>query len=239
MSDTRKHRGPHPADGELFAESQWPALRAAVYDLSWLLTRDYPRVSALELVGNRYDLTARQRTAVSRSSATDAAIEGRHGRRLLIDQLEGEALRIDGFNLLTTIEAALAGGVILRGRDGCDRDMASMHGSYRKVAETRPAIERIGETLGNRPADVVWWFDQPVSNSGRIKTLVTEIAAERGWPWTAEVVPDPDRLLVETTDVVVTADSEVLDGCDRWLNLARLVVENLPEPVNLVAFDHA
>ena len=38
--------------------------------------------------------------------------------------------------MLTTIEAALAGGVILAARDGAYRDMASMHGSYRKVAET-------------------------------------------------------------------------------------------------------
>ena len=52
-------------------------------------------------------------------------------------------LWIDGYNVLTTIEAALAGAVIIAGRDGCYRDMASMHGSYRKVEETSPAIELI------------------------------------------------------------------------------------------------
>ena len=49
-------------------------------------------------------------------------------------------LWIDGYNALTTIESALSGSVILRARDGCYRDMASMHGTYRKVQETVPAI---------------------------------------------------------------------------------------------------
>ncbi len=54
---------------------------------------------------------------------------------------------VDAFNLITTVEAALAGGVLIKGRDGCLRDMASMHGSYRKVAETIPALHCIGEVM--------------------------------------------------------------------------------------------
>ena len=46
---------------------------------------------------------------------------------------------------MTTIEAALSGGVILAARDGAYRDMASMHGTYRKVAETLPALELLGD----------------------------------------------------------------------------------------------
>jgi hypothetical protein len=56
-------------------------------------------------------------------------------------------LWIDGYNVLTSIEAALSGGVILRARDGCYRDMASMHGSYRKVEETISAIHILGELI--------------------------------------------------------------------------------------------
>jgi len=37
--------------------------------------------------------------------------------------------------------------VILAARDGAYRDMASMHGSYRKVAETLPALELLGRTI--------------------------------------------------------------------------------------------
>ena len=38
VPDTRKHRGPHPEDARLFADAMLPRLRAAVADLSWLLT---------------------------------------------------------------------------------------------------------------------------------------------------------------------------------------------------------
>ena len=57
--------------------------------------------------------------------------------------LAGQELWIDGFNLLILIESALAGGIILIGRDGCCRDLAGLHGTYRDVAETRTAAELI------------------------------------------------------------------------------------------------
>ena len=50
-------------------------------------------------------------------------------------------------NQLITIEAALSGGLIFRGRDGCFRDLASIHGTYRKVEETLPALNLIGSFL--------------------------------------------------------------------------------------------
>ena len=62
MGDTRSHRGPGPEDRDLFSADQLPALRHAVADLSWLLSRGYAMPSALSLVGNRFDLAARQRS---------------------------------------------------------------------------------------------------------------------------------------------------------------------------------
>ncbi len=57
------------------------------------------------------------------------------------------AVLLDGYNVLTTVEAALAGGVLLEGRDGCYRDMASMAGRFHWVEETAPAVESIGRVL--------------------------------------------------------------------------------------------
>ena len=71
-----------------------------------------------------------------------------------------------------------------------------MHGSYRQVSETRPALELLGQTstdLG--AAECRWFLDRPVSNSGRLKALMEELAAARGWPWRVELVPDPDAVL--------------------------------------------
>jgi hypothetical protein len=205
-------------------------LQAAGDDLTWLLTRGYAPASSLKLVGDRYQLAARQRTAVARSTASESDIAARKARRAAAEAVAGRTLWLDGYNVLTTIEAALAGGVVLAARDGAYRDMASMHGSYRKVAETVPALERIGQTLADFGlAECRWYLDRPVSNSGRLKQLMEIVAARHGWPWTVELVADPDALLVVGELLVATADSAILDGCHAWLNLAReTVVRRVP-----------
>ena len=225
MPDRRTHRGAHPEDSELFAPQVHASLRRAVADLSWLLSRGYADQSALKLIGDRYQLRQRQRIAVMRSACSDQALIERQERQVDADAVNGVSLVVDGYNLLTTIEAALAGGVLLLGRDGCVRDMASMHGSYRKVSETIPALERIGRHLQRLGvAETVWQLDAPVSNSGRLKTMMQQVADERGWGWRIELLPNPDASLIVAGEIVSTADSAVLDRCGGWFNLARSVV---------------
>jgi hypothetical protein len=222
LPDTRSHRGPHPEDGQLFGPEAQPRLVEAVADLCWLLTRGYATPSALKLVGDRYALAARQRVAVARCACSDAQQARRSAHRVDGRQVRGQRVWLDGYNVLTTIEAALGGGVILDARDGAYRDMASMHGSYRKVAETRPALELLGRTLGELGADECrWYLDRPVSNSGRLKQVIEETAVSGGWPWEVELVHDPDPILSQAQEIVATADSVILDRCRSWLNLAR------------------
>lgn len=226
MPDKRVHRGPHPEDAAAFAPAHWPALRRAVGEFSWLLTRGYAEKSAIKLVGDRYSLTQRQRTAVWRCACADDALAGREERELAPENVAGLPVLLDGYNILTTVEAALAGGVIIEGRDRCLRDLASMHGTFRKVHETAPAIALIGGVLQSLAVkSCVWYLDRPVSNSGRLRKNILELAAANQWPWTVELSDNPDALLAAADEVIVTADSVILDRCARWLNLARLTVQ--------------
>lgn len=226
LVDKRSHRGPNPKDRELFAAEELNQLRAAMTDLTWLLNRGYAEQSALKLVGDRFALRERQRTAVMRCTCTDAALDNRCRRACRANALAGQGLVIDGYNVLTTVEAALAGGVLLRGRDGCLRDMASMHGTFRQVQETAPAIQRLGQTLEQLAVtECIWLLDRPVSNSGRLKQRLEAIGQDRGWNWTIELVANPDRELIQSDRIIVSADSAVLDRCHRWFNLARHTVE--------------
>jgi hypothetical protein len=224
VPDRRRHRGPHPEDARLFAADVLPRLRAAVADLTWLLDRGYAAPSSLKLVGDRYQLVARQRTAAMRATCSHSQREGRRRRELPLDLAAGQALVIDGYNLLTTIESALAGGVILAALDGTYRDLASMHGSYRKVEETAPALDLIGRILATRQISCRWLLDSPVSNSGRLRSLLLKVAATAGWDWQVEVVRNPDAVLRATTETIASADGAVLDHCGRWVNLARAIV---------------
>jgi hypothetical protein len=225
VPDTRTARGPHPKDADCFSPDALPALEAAVAELSWLLEHGYPKKAALKLVGDRHALRDRQRMAVQRCAAGDQDRRRRQDRRVPARALAGEPLLIDGYNVLLTVEAALSGGVLLLGRDGALRDLTSMSGHYRRMRTTRPALEAIAAFCAAARCDgLTWYFDRPISNSGRLKQTIDAMASEAGWDWDVRLVASPDRALVEATSIVATADSGVLDRCERWFNLAREVV---------------
>jgi hypothetical protein len=226
VPDTRSHRGSDPRDAEAFGPASLPALRAAVSELSWLLGRGYALLSALKLVGDRWNLTERQRMAVRRSACSDEARARRAARHVAVEAVAASSLWIDGFNVLTTIEAWLGGGVVLHCRDGTFRDLAGVHGSYRKVAETVPALETLAAGLvALRVPGVRWLFDRPVSNSGRIRGLVLETADRLALDWTVDLMENPDPVLKQSPEIIATADSAILDAGPRWFNLARHVIE--------------
>lgn len=105
------------------------------------------------------------------------------------------------------------------------RDVASMHSSFRKVHETGPATEHVGEVLAAiGVSECIWYLDRPVSNSGRIRKLILDLACRRSLPWRVEIVADPDRVLSDSHAVVATADRVIIDRCEKWVNLARHVV---------------
>src|SRR5215510_14467250 len=145
-SCNQRHRGAHPADSKLFAPKNQEMLRQAVRDLSWLLSRDYAPTASLKLVGDHFTLIERQRLAVARAACSNRQREFREQNRLPLESIKGQDLLIDGFNIIVTTEAALSGGVLIKCRDACIRDMSSVHGSYRSVAETEEAIRLISET---------------------------------------------------------------------------------------------
>ena len=107
---------------------------------SWLLSRGYAVVSSLE---------ARRRSLGSDRAAADGdpafgLLRRRPrpspGQPPPAAELAGRPLWIDGFNVLTTIESPLGGGVVIHCRDGTYRDIAGVHGTYRRVVETTPAL---------------------------------------------------------------------------------------------------
>lgn len=217
-------------DARLFDDQQLPALRAATRDLCWLLDHGYASNSATELVGNRHNLASRQRMAVSRCACSIDAVKTRQQLQIPPEAVRGKELWLDGYNVLTVIESALAGGVVLLGRDGCCRDIAGIHRQYRKVNETIPGVNLVGETIANWGVTCCrWWLDKPVSNSGRLKTLIHEQAAAAGWNMVAELDFNPDRVLYSSPQIIATSDGMVLDRCLNWVNLSRQIIkERIP-----------
>ena len=235
MPDKRTHRGRHPADTKLFAPAAICDLRLAIGDFSLLLTKGYAEKSALKLVGDKFSLTQRQRLAIMRSACSDQHLESRNQRKIKIAELPDQPIAIDGYNILITIEAAMSDGIIFQGRDGCFRDLASIHGTYRKVTETIPAVQLIGQFLKEiAVAKAIWLLDSPVSNSGRLKTLIGQLAQKNNWNWEIKLLLSPDAELIKTDHIVASSDSIVLDRCKSWVNLARAIIEQKLPKAHLV-----
>ena len=147
-------------------------------------------------------------------------------RDAVLTEIRGQVVEIDGYNVLLSVEAALGGGVLLPAQDLTLRDLAAMSRHYRRVEETRDALRLIGTFLSTWGAsEVRWYLDRPVSNSGRLRGLMLEVAEFEQWPWQVELVNDPDPLLKSSENLVATADSVILDAGPKWLNLARLILE--------------
>lgn len=225
--------GAHPKDEELFAPDALPALRAAAEELTWLRRRGYPPESALKLVGDRHQLRERQRTALARATSEAATAGARAARRVASNASPPARLLVDGFNQVITAEVALAGGVLVTTVDGGLRDLAGIHGTWRRGPRTREALLLLAGRLRARGWERVparWLLDAPVSNSGRLAEEVRAVAAERSLPWEAEVVPNPDPLLAAAAEgeAVASGDAPVLDRCRAWLDLAAEAVRSLP-----------
>lgn len=225
-SKNQRHRNSHPADQTLFNGQQLIRVKKAVTELCWLLNHGYARHSAIKLVGDHHQLVQRQRLAIGRISCSDQSKINRDIKCLNCQDIKNRHLIIDGFNLIITLEAATAGGLLLRCIDGCIRDLASVHGTYRLVKETEAVIEIIGHALAAfQPAGVQWLFDKPVSNSGQLAQLIQTTAQTHHWNWQTGLVDNPDQIIANSDAIAVTSDSAILDSVGQWLNLTPYLLQ--------------
>lgn len=230
-----RNRGKESNDDKLFSDRCLPILGEAVEDMSYLLTRGYGERSSLQIVGNRYSLNSRQRKAIFRISSSKKEIENRKSKICAKEDLQREVVDIDGFNILILLECALSGAYVFKCRDGTYRDISSVHGSYKRVIKTEEAIEFVGKTLKDLGVKKInWYLDAPVSNSGRLKQRIEEIGKANYFYWSVVLSNNPDLLLSKSKNIVISSDGWILDRCDRWYNLAKLIIEDISSSVNIV-----
>jgi len=227
MTSTRRGYSPH--DNREFSGPALDTLKAAAVELRFLLDRGYALKSASVLIGNHHQLSERQRMALVRAicSQEDAAV--RDAKRVEPAELAGRTVHIDAFNAVITLEVALSGSPVLACCDGAVRDLAGLRGTYRLIDKTDPAIRVIvRELAGLAVEQAVFWLDRPVSNSGRLKSRILEIAAEEGIIAQAEMVDSADAALWGRENVA-SSDSVVIDRCQSWVNLTGMLVQRVPD----------
>ncbi len=222
-----RNRGKEASDDRLFGDAKMQQkLREAAIDMCYLLSRGFAEKSSLQLIGNRYLLNVRQQKALRGMSASEQQIEIRKRRALKSLQLKDKTIVIDGFNLLILLESALSGAYIFKGLDNYFRDVSGVHGSYKRVQKTEEALTLIGNELkALGVSSIIWYFDAPVSNSGRLKTKLREVAEVHNYIWEISLVNNPDVVLADSEFVVVSSDAWILDRAKYNFNLVEYLIE--------------
>lgn len=221
-----KNRGKEGRDDYLFGKDFMKRkIKEAVSDMSFLLERGYGESSSCELVGNRYKLNKRQQQAIKGMSAAESAVKSRNLKQLEKHTLSEKEIIIDGFNQIILMESMLSNAYLFKGKDGAFRDLSSLHGTYKSVNQTEEALRLIGDFFKvNNVKKVIWVFDQPVSNSGRMKTKLISMAEKYGYNWEIILENNPDKIIAESKLVAVTSDAWILDRVESWFNLIRELI---------------
>lgn len=225
MSNKVVRRGFVESDKKEFNEKSIEKLKEAQKDIFMMINRDYPIKNVSTFVGNHYLLSERQRMALVRSTSSEKSIEERK-RKEIKDSLQGRTVYIDGFNLIITLEVALSDSTLIKCMDGTIRDLAGLRGTYKLIDKTDKAIELIGKNLQELAVDkVVFYLDEPVSNSGKLKVKLLELLAQYDFDISVELAKNADVEL-EHLENVISSDAIVLDKSISWFNMAERIIDN-------------
>lgn len=215
------------------------AIRNAAKDFRYLLARRYPRKQALELVGNRYQLSSDQRHLLHRAVFSREEALFRRAKRVPLRKLRGRPLAIDGHNVIITVEAFLAGRPLILGDDGFIRDISGLSRNFRPSKWTKEALALIFALLKKgRPSNTLFLFDAPISRSGELARKVREGMAKQSLPGEALAVPVPERILLGFHGVVATSDTAIIDRCEEIFDLAGGIIRGAEKGVSRLR-DHA
>ena len=218
-------RGFVPKDQRYFSPASLEVLRMASQHVTYLIDNGYGLKQATTFVGDHFQLSERQRTAIMRSVATREQLAGRRAKELPVEQLSGTSVWVDGLNTIITLEVLLADSTLLSCMDGAVRDLASLRGTYRLIPETTDAARLLFDVLQHAEIQTVTiLLDQPVSNSGRLRGLLTDVGKDHSFELDVRVQGKVDQTLFGK-ERVISSDSVVLDHCASWVNLTRHCME--------------
>lgn len=72
---------------------------------------------------------------------------------------------------------------------------------------------------------VVFHLDRSQSGSSELRGELQRLGEVQVVSWEAHLDDDPDGILKQSSDVVATGDSAILDAGPAWIDLARVVID--------------
>ncbi len=217
-------------------------------DYLYLLNRGYPSKSALDVVGNHYQLCKDERLLLFRGVRNSHAVVMMEHRLLELHNYAnnsistahdntavfhqpGICLILDGYNVLGTILSYLLGRMLFISNDGMVRDIGAFHGKFSKNSTLfENAITALAKTckvyFGAFTHKV--YLDEPVSESAQHKLLFVNIFQKFNIDIIVEIIHSADFALINAAQgILCTSDSAIIDATEQLLlDLPRLVLEH-------------
>jgi hypothetical protein len=205
-------------------------------DYYYLVNRNYPERGVLKLTGDRYRLTGDQRTVIYRGISSQNRSVYRNS--LLISEVKGEVLVIDGYNVLFSLLNYRLGRVTFISTDNILRDAGSLHGKLRNERAFLGCVDLLMEYLiAKQPGMTIIYLDSPVSHSERHAFLMNEIMQEKSIAGHCSVIRSADWALKHHSEgVIATSDTGIIEKVSRpVVDLPRQIIESnyLPHFIRL------
>jgi hypothetical protein len=180
----------------------------AVTDYRFLLERGYARKSIIKWVGNRYELSAIQRTALYRG-IDNQRISLVRTNKLLPDITQEKELHIDVCNVIVTISNYLYGRPVFVCSDGFLRDAGEVYEKNAGPAVIRRSVEYIGSYIIRTGINTFFYIDEPHQLCQLIKALLQD--KNMG---TIVLKKHADAALVSLSrGVIASSDSAIIEQC--------------------------
>ena len=208
-------------------------LKKAAFDLRFLLNRGYRKKGALQFVANKYVLNKDERNYLARSIFSDLISKKRQKKIIDISKIKGELLLIDGYNVLITVESLYNedyDSIIL-----CDdmiiRDLNAVFGKYKLNNTAEMALNKILDLISSYvPSYTCFFFDSPVSFSGKLAGLTKKIMEEHNIQGNVCLSKTVDTEIIKLSKlknaIVATGDSVIIDKVDQVVDIPRYILEN-------------
>ncbi|MDA2918893.1 DUF434 domain-containing protein [Desulfobacterota bacterium AH_259_B03_O07] len=203
---------------------------AASRDYLYLKRRGYSLRSILEIIGNHFQLNTSERNVLFRGFFTKNEMRDRLTKLVDPRHVNGKNLEIDGYNQLITIESYRKGSFVFISKDGVARDTASVYRSYKISPITEEVLNILFNNLGViRLAEFIFYFDQPVSHSGKLCEMINGMILKYGLNGKAETVKSPDFIL-KSGNLVATSDTIIMAGAGSIFDLAGWLIDRVWQP---------
>ena len=226
---------PKTSPSELKAPLEDQDLQEAARDFRYLLNRGYPRKRALELVGNRYQLSLNERHLLHRGVFSESDSTSRRQKVFPVKNLRNKKLAIDGHNVLITIEAGLAARPLVLADDGFVRDISGASGNFKRTSVTDVALQIILDVLKKtNPRHILFLLDAPISHSGKLAEEIRRQLERWNLPGDALAIKVPEELLIGFPGIISTSDTAIIDRSIRVADLAGFIIRRNVKPASML-----